>query len=687
MPNPTKPEIDFSYTGWQQEQQNAPFPGTNLDADLAELKRGIDDTIDALADVRRSDGALRNGIVTRDSLGFDIATIGGAMNPAIYDPNGVAADAFDMANMVEADDAKILTAAEREKLANLDQYVQLSFKRFEVTDEVQSLDTEIDDLNPTAVLLFIDGDFQDPNTFTVVGSVITPVGVWFDENEQPAGVKIDVLGAPAMSSPISAELLAILATKAPLASPALTGNPTAPTQASDNSSTRLATTAFVQGHQIARPGILPSFRKSLDLTPQEYGANGNGTDDTAALAAWAAACQADGLKPRVPAGVYLCSQQLDFSGGGAIEGDGEGRTIIRFTNASSGGFKCHPDGGSDPFNVFSISKMDLQASAVIAKAVDLVLPNDGDFTNPYRALFERLDIYGSGAGYFSTGMFERNVAFAERRRVKYWGSAANPTAESGYYAGVGFDLDTQVVSDDPAYGLSLENLYHGCAAQFCHTGLRMRGFPEGTYISHCNFPFVRRGIDAAAETGTRQPLLHVMSSHFNAAEWAILCDRFPQSVIALNHIARPTDNFGFGWVGVDVDDSLNVQIRDNIIVAETVHPSATGDVVGVRLAGDSYYARVSGAFIGAISGSYKPMTAAVRVQTGVQGTKIDATNSYTGVVTEVFDDNSGNNTNRISGVTVQIGGVTVGEAAGTSLINFGSGLAGSGSGGAVTITG
>jgi len=36
------------------------------------------------------------------------------------------------------------------------------------------------------------------------------------------------------------------ATKAPLASPALTGNPTAPTQSVGNNSTRLATTAFVQ---------------------------------------------------------------------------------------------------------------------------------------------------------------------------------------------------------------------------------------------------------------------------------------------------------------------------------------------------------------------------------------------------------------------------------------------------------
>ena len=39
-----------------------------------------------------------------------------------------------------------------------------------------------------------------------------------------------------------------LDSKAPLASPALTGNPTAPTQSTSNNSTRLATTEFVQKH-------------------------------------------------------------------------------------------------------------------------------------------------------------------------------------------------------------------------------------------------------------------------------------------------------------------------------------------------------------------------------------------------------------------------------------------------------
>jgi len=42
------------------------------------------------------------------------------------------------------------------------------------------------------------------------------------------------------------ELAAALNLKAPLASPAFSGSPTAPTPAAGNSSTQLATTAFVQ---------------------------------------------------------------------------------------------------------------------------------------------------------------------------------------------------------------------------------------------------------------------------------------------------------------------------------------------------------------------------------------------------------------------------------------------------------
>lgn len=68
MSDPQKPNLTYSYVAFQQEQGDNSFPGSQLQADLAELKRASTDTIEALKDVRRSDGKLQNQIVTPDSL-------------------------------------------------------------------------------------------------------------------------------------------------------------------------------------------------------------------------------------------------------------------------------------------------------------------------------------------------------------------------------------------------------------------------------------------------------------------------------------------------------------------------------------------------------------------------------------------------------------------------------------------
>lgn len=53
--------------------------------------------------------------------GWQNLTGGGDMTVAIYDPQNKRADTFDMANMKEADNAKIMTAGERNKIAKLDE--------------------------------------------------------------------------------------------------------------------------------------------------------------------------------------------------------------------------------------------------------------------------------------------------------------------------------------------------------------------------------------------------------------------------------------------------------------------------------------------------------------------------------------------------------------------------------------
>ncbi|WP_176477745.1 hypothetical protein [Mesorhizobium sp. WSM3866] len=64
MPNPEKPQIEFSYKVLQNWQQG----GTALDDDLANLAKGIGDTTDALADVRSADVRSADGALERDDL-------------------------------------------------------------------------------------------------------------------------------------------------------------------------------------------------------------------------------------------------------------------------------------------------------------------------------------------------------------------------------------------------------------------------------------------------------------------------------------------------------------------------------------------------------------------------------------------------------------------------------------------
>jgi len=93
-----------------------------------------------------------------------------------------------------------------------------------------------------------------------------------------------------------------LAAKAPLASPAFTGTPTAPTPTAGDNSTKLATSAYVDALQLG----------GLFFNVKAYGAKGdNSTDDTSAInSAIAALISAGGGILYFPAGAYLISAAL-----------------------------------------------------------------------------------------------------------------------------------------------------------------------------------------------------------------------------------------------------------------------------------------------------------------------------------------------------------------------------------------
>jgi stage V sporulation protein SpoVS len=63
-----KPEQVYSFTSHEQNQPGVPLPGDRIDAQFGDHQEAIQSTQDALDQIRRSDGKLRNGIVNKDAL-------------------------------------------------------------------------------------------------------------------------------------------------------------------------------------------------------------------------------------------------------------------------------------------------------------------------------------------------------------------------------------------------------------------------------------------------------------------------------------------------------------------------------------------------------------------------------------------------------------------------------------------
>ena len=84
MADPTKYTPGYDFSNFQANTPNRPLPGDRLDIELADIAEAVDQTIDALKDIRRSDGGLKNGIVTLDSLGVGVldAVTGEAVSAA-----------------------------------------------------------------------------------------------------------------------------------------------------------------------------------------------------------------------------------------------------------------------------------------------------------------------------------------------------------------------------------------------------------------------------------------------------------------------------------------------------------------------------------------------------------------------------------------------------------------------------
>lgn len=73
MADPTKFTRGYDFSAYQAVTPSKPLPGAELDTDLDNIETSISEIVDAIANVRRSDGKLQNGCVISDSLSPEVS--------------------------------------------------------------------------------------------------------------------------------------------------------------------------------------------------------------------------------------------------------------------------------------------------------------------------------------------------------------------------------------------------------------------------------------------------------------------------------------------------------------------------------------------------------------------------------------------------------------------------------------
>jgi hypothetical protein len=68
MADPTPYAVSYSFSGFQANNPSTPLPAPKVDAELANIATAVASLVTGVTDIRCSDGALNNGIVTFDSL-------------------------------------------------------------------------------------------------------------------------------------------------------------------------------------------------------------------------------------------------------------------------------------------------------------------------------------------------------------------------------------------------------------------------------------------------------------------------------------------------------------------------------------------------------------------------------------------------------------------------------------------
>lgn len=280
MSDPTKYVLGYSFSGFQASNPAVPLPAQNVDNEFFGVQASISEAIDAIKSIRRSDGKLQSGLITKDSLPVELLTGLKPANP------WATATAYSIDDVVTFD-VKVyrcivahtsgtfevdLAAAKWSLVMDFSSLaadtggpatgISFSPSGSLTATDVQAAITQVDTLKAPLANASMTG------TFTINGAVPWTNANFDPANKADAATVNGLLGSKADQAAVDQALAA----KANLSSPAFTGNPRTPVPAVADNSDTIVNSNWVRQQGYATPSQLTSYApKATAVTGMRIG--------------------------------------------------------------------------------------------------------------------------------------------------------------------------------------------------------------------------------------------------------------------------------------------------------------------------------------------------------------------------------------------------------------------------------
>jgi hypothetical protein len=406
-----------------------------------------------------------------------------------------------------------------------------------------------------------------------------------------------------IAKPVSTAQQAALNAKASLASPALTGTPTAPTATGGTNTTQIATTAFVTAAvPIAASATVSGLVKQREFNVRDFGAKGDGsTDDTTSIqSALAAANTAGGGTVNLPAGTYVISSALTLFSHIRLSGVGHSSVITTPVMTGTGINLLSGQGTSvSPLTDIEICDLKLDGSNVTPPSY-----NSSQGKGMYMSYLKRLKIHGvnvynTWASGIGTDFLVDSVI--DRCIVENCGRGWTTGQVGGSGIGIGtgvFATESFVVSNCIAKGIGnngilVEDQFQtvrskgmviaNCLAYNCgRVGIQVSG-TSGCVIAGCQVfanaaggISVGRGLGVVATSYNAQDVkITGCSAYSNTGHGIAVVDAKTTPDGTMQRISLANNdvyaNLGAAVYGIYVQDAQNVQITSNRVYGNGSH--------------------------------------------------------------------------------------------------------------------